>query len=72
MHHRGQLHCGKRRFRDPREAKVALMLAKRSGARERETQGDSTRAERRWYLCGRCNGYHLTSQPLGVDLLLAA
>lgn len=54
---------GKRRFRDQKEAKVALKLARKNAKRELEERGATSRHESRFYFCQRCSGYHLTSKP---------
>ncbi len=51
--------CGKVRFRDELDGKIALMKAQRA----RDRRGDPV-VEKRVYPCRRCHGYHLTSQPL--------
>lgn len=54
---------GKRRFRDHREAVVALQRAA-SQRRLAELEGvDTHRREVRTYECVVCRGWHLTSQP---------
>lgn len=53
---------GKRRLRDEKEAKLALRSTRFKGQVEREVQGASKRAEKRYYLCNHCGALHLTSQ----------
>lgn len=56
LHNEGKIKCGKIRYKNQNEASIAL-----SNVRER--RGSSVgRTEKRFYLCGRCNGYHLTSK----------
>ena len=52
---------GKIRLRDREEAKSALKRAKSAAKVETENQGTSSRGECRYYPCGYCNSYHLTS-----------
>ena len=47
--------CGKVRYRD----QIAAMFALASTRNARS----SKRAERRYYLCPDCRGWHLTSKP---------
>lgn len=54
---------GKVRFRDHREAVVALHDASNARHFAALTQGSTSRHECRAYSCGQCHGYHLTSQP---------
>lgn len=53
---------GKIRLRDEKEAKLALRRTQAAGRIERELQGTSERAEKRYYYCNRCGALHLTSQ----------
>ncbi len=52
---------GKRRFRDHREAVVALHQAANHRARAIEQGEVSRRREVRSYRCKKCKGWHLTS-----------
>lgn len=49
---------GKVRYRDPGEAKAAL--------RKHRTTSTRQVVPTRWYWCHLCQGWHLTSKPLGV------
>ena len=55
--------CGhKKRYRDEREVKYALRRAQNARLIESDLLGFSRRREVRWYACGTCAGFHLTSQ----------
>jgi hypothetical protein len=47
--------CGKQRYRDSDQAKLALRRIQATGGREATPV--------RWYFCDFCHGYHLTSRP---------
>lgn len=74
VHRRASLrdcqHTGKRRFRDHQEAVVALHKAVAARARADAHDVVTARRERRAYFCASCNGWHLTSQPLRLDVRL--
>jgi len=54
---------GKRRFADHKQAVAALHGSKRVGQIEVDLYGQTRRAEKRVYMCGRCGGgFHMTSQ----------
>lgn len=50
------------RYRDVQEAKRALRRAQGAGRVELELYGQTKRAERRFYFCSACKGYHITSR----------
>lgn len=49
--------CNKRRYPTERDAQVALGAIKRT----HHKGGNQARMEQRYYACGRCRGFHLTS-----------
>lgn len=55
---RARCDTGKRRFPD-KEAAASALRSAQSFAR----QGDANSRECRVYACGKCHGWHLTSQP---------
>jgi hypothetical protein len=59
--------CSKIRYRDSREAKDALWKTKVQREREEADGMESTRREARTYRCGKCFGWHLTSQIFATD-----
>jgi hypothetical protein len=58
--------CRKVRYRDSREAKEALWSATNKRTRDQKAGRNSARAEARTYRCGKCHGWHLTSQVLAA------
>lgn len=54
---------GKHRYPTPAKARAALKLIRRSGARLAQPDGSAPKKPVRSYPCGRCGGYHLTSDP---------
>lgn len=50
--------CAKRRFRDQLGAEIVL-----ASIAQRERKRRTASEERRAYLCPRCKGWHLTSEP---------
>lgn len=52
---RSQACYGKRRYRDRTEAKIAL-----AQTQSKDAKGD--RREKRYYPCGTCKGWHLSSR----------
>lgn len=52
---------GKLRYRDRVDALIALSRASEKASRYRHQH--EKRRESRAYLCDRCKGWHLTSQP---------
>jgi hypothetical protein len=55
-------HCGKALFRDLEEVKHALFLI-RTKRKSIEAEGEiSKRQEKRYYFCGRCHAFHITSK----------
>jgi hypothetical protein len=61
---RGRCPDGKLRFKDRQMAIEALHRMKNAAARAVELTGSTTRTEKRHYFCGKCQGYHVTSQDL--------
>jgi len=55
-------YTGKRRYRDPQSAKMALRRSQSAGRLEREMYGTTRRQEIRQYFCAYCSAFHLTSQ----------
>jgi len=54
--------CRKVRYRDSREAKEALWSTARKRQRDEKAGRISSRGEARTYRCGKCRGWHLSSQ----------
>lgn len=54
--------CQKIRYRDSREAKDALFSTKLQKGRDEADGLESNRREARTYRCGKCFGWHLSSQ----------
>lgn len=59
--------CQKIRYRDSREAKDALFRTKLRKGREEADGLESNRREARTYRCGKCFGWHLSSQIFAAD-----
>lgn len=66
--------CGKVRFRDKREAVDFVHYAANARyvvALDEEYGAATTHRACRAYLCGRCHGYHVTSQEQPVAVMSA-
>ncbi len=63
---KGRCQSGKIRYRDHEEAIKALHRTQSLALIALEVTGSTSRAEKRTYYCGMCNGFHLTSRPLAV------
>jgi hypothetical protein len=59
---KGRCPEGKIRFKDAQMAIQALHRMQNAAARAIEIGGNTKRAEKRHYFCGKCNGFHVTSQ----------
>lgn len=55
----GQTVCRKRRYRTEVDAMMALVAVHRDPK--------TPKVPVRWYSCGYCHGYHLTSQPMPAN-----
>ena len=69
---KGRCQSGKIRYRDHDEAIKALHRTQSMAVIALEMTGNTSRAEKRTYYCGQCNGFHLTSKPLRADFQEAA
>ncbi len=61
---RGRCPEGKVRFKDRQMVIEALHRMQNAAAWAVELTGNTTRAEKRYYFCGKCKGYHTSSQDL--------
>jgi len=59
--------CDKIRYRDSREAKDALWRTRARRERDEREGVESPRREARTYRCGKCYGWHLSSQIFAAD-----
>lgn len=55
----GQTVCRKRRYRKEFDAMMALAAV--------HADPKTPKIPVRWYRCGFCHGYHLTSQPIAIN-----
>jgi hypothetical protein len=69
---KGRCPSGKIRLRDHDEAIKALHRTQSLAIIALEVTGSTSRAEKRTYYCGMCNGFHLTSKPLAAGFQEAA
>lgn len=60
-------HCQKVRYRDSREAKDALWSTRKQRQIAEREGRNSNRREARTYRCGKCRGWHLSSQVFAAD-----
>lgn len=68
---RNQETCrAKRRYRDHEEAIAALHKTQAQAHFDLEETGFTRRGECRSYFCCDCCGWHLTSQPSRIDVLM--
>lgn len=55
--------CTKRAFRSREQVKEALTRNRYARVRQEAEGGESNRLENRYWFCGKCMAYHLTSKP---------